>query len=167
MDKNITIQFIKMLNNLDGLLVKATQHADAKKFDVNNFMNERIIADMLPLSKQVQIACDTAKTGVALLSHSEAPKFEDNEKTVQELRLRIQKTVDFLKTKIEADYSKYKEAKFAPFWMQGMWLDGESYFYQYVLANFYFHITTAYDILRKSGVEIGKADYMGALNFQK
>ena len=167
MNKNVTLQLIKMLNNLDGLLVKAIQHADSKKFDVNNFMNERLVVDMFPLSKQVQIACDNAKTCVSLMTLSEPPKFEDNEKTISELRERIKKTTDFLKTKIEADYTRFKEAKYAPFWMQGMWLDGESYYYEYALANFYFHLTTTYAILRKAGVEIGKADYMGALNFQK
>jgi hypothetical protein len=166
MNKYYVLQFIKMLNNLDGLLVKAIQHADAKKFDVNNLVNERLIVDMLPLSKQVQIACDNAKLAVARLSFTEAPKFEDNEKTIAELRERITKTTEWLKTKVEADFSKYKEAKFAPVWMNGKWLDGESYFYEYVPANFYFHVTTAYAILRKSGVEIGKGDYMGALNFR-
>ncbi|MGZ3691664.1 MAG: DUF1993 domain-containing protein [Pseudobdellovibrio sp.] len=167
MNKHVTMQFIKMLTNLDGLLVKATAHADAKKFDVNNLLNERIIADMLPLGKQIQIACDNVKTCVTLLSHTETPKFEDNEKTVAEYRTRIQKTIDLLKTKIEADYSKYKEAKYSPVWMQGAYLTGEDYFNEYIFPNFYFHVTTAYDILRKAGVEIGKSDYMGTLNFHK
>lgn len=166
MNKHIVLQFIKMLNNLDGLLVKATQHADAKKYDVNNLLNERLIVDMFPLSKQIQIACDNAKLATARMSFSEAPKFEDNEKTIAELRERIKKTTDWLKTKVEADFSNYKEAKYDPVWMKGKWLDGETYFNEYVLANFYFHVTTAYAILRKSGVELGKGDYLGALNFR-
>ncbi len=166
MDKHVVLQFIKMLNNLDGLLVKAAEHADKKKYDVNGLLNERLIVDMLPLVKQVQMACDNAKLATARLSFSEAPKFEDNEKSVPELRERIQKTVEWLKTKVEADFSKYKEAKYAPPWMKGQWLDGESYFNEFVPANFYFHVTTAYAILRKSGVEIGKGDYLGALNFR-
>jgi len=165
-NKHNVLQFIKMLNNLDGLLVKATQYADVKKFDVNNLLNERLIVDMLPLSKQVQIACDNAKLATARLSFSEAPKFEDNEKTVAELRERIKKTTDWLKTKVEADFSKYKDAKYDPVWMKGQWLDGESYYNEFVFANFYFHVTTAYAILRKAGVEIGKGDYIGALNFR-
>lgn len=166
MNKFYVLQFIKVLNNLDGILAKAAAHADAKKMDPNNFLSERLIADMLPFTKQIQIACDNAKSGVALLSHSEAPKFEDNEKTLAELRERIKKTVEFLKTKVEADFSKYKEAKYAPFWRKGQWLDGETYFYEYLIPNFYFHVTTAYALLRKSGVEIGKGDYLGSLNFQ-
>jgi len=165
-NKHVVLQFIKVLNNLDGMLVKATQHADLKKYDVNNLLNERLIVDMFPLSKQIQIACDNAKLATARLSFSEAPKFEDTEKTVAELRERIQKTNDWLKTKVEADFSKYKEAKYAPPWMKGQWLDGESYFNEFVQANFYFHVTTAYAILRKSGVDLGKGDYIGALNFR-
>lgn len=167
MNKKFVEQYIKMLNNLDGLLVKAAAHADAHKFDVNNFVTDRLAIDMLPFSRQIQIACDTAKLAVASFSHSEAPKFEDNEKTMLELRERIKKTVDFLKSKVEADYSKYKEAKYAPKWAEGKWLDGESYFYEHAIPNFYFHVQTAYAILRSRGVSVGKGDYIGALNFQK
>lgn len=167
MNRKYTEQFIKMLGNLDGLLAKASVHADTKKFDVNNFAQERLIADMLPFAKQIQIACDTAKMCVGLLSQTEIPKFEDNEKTISDLRERIKKTTDFLKTKLEADYSQFKTARYAPAWAGGQWLDGETYFYEYALPNFYFHITTAYALLRKSGVEIGKGDYMGNLKFQK
>lgn len=169
MNKMYVEQFIKMLQNLDGLLVKAQAHADAKKFDANNFLTERLAVDMLPFSRQIQIACDNAKLCVARLSHSEAqaPKFEDNEKTIAELRTRIQKTLDYLKTKVEADYSQFKTAKFAPAWMNGEWLDGETYFYQFALPNFYFHTSAAYAILRNCGVEIGKGDFIGALPFKK
>ena len=161
------MQFIKELENLDGLLAKATQHADAKKMDVNNFLTERLITDMLPFTKHIQSACDTAKMCVALLSHTEAPKFEDNEKTMPELRERIKKTVDFLKTKIEADYSKYQTAKYVPHWAGGAYLEGEAYFYEYAIPNFYFHMTTAYAILRKAGVQIGKGDFLGTIDFKK
>ena len=166
MNKHVVQQFIKMLNNLDGQMVKATQHADLKKYDVNNLLNERLIVDMLPFVKQVQIACDNAKFATARLSFSEAPKFEDNEKTMAELRERVKKTTDWLKTKVEADFSKYKDAKYDPAWMKGQWLDGETYYNEFVEANFYFHANMAYAILRKAGVEIGKADYIGALNFR-
>ncbi|MBY0553980.1 DUF1993 domain-containing protein [bacterium] len=167
MNKKFVEQYIKMLNNLDGLLVKAAAHADANKFDVNNFVTDRLAVDMLPFARQIQIACDTAKLAVASFSFSEAPKFEDNEKTIAELRERIKKTLDFLKSKVEADFSKFKDAKYAPFWANGMWLDGESYFYEHAMPNFYFHVQTAYAILRTRGVNVGKADYIGALNFQK
>ena len=167
MNKQHVEQMIKMLNNLDAIMAKAAAHADAKKFDVNNFTTERMIADMLPFTKQIQIACDAAKFCVANLSHTKAPAFEDNEKTWSDLRQRITKTTDYLKTMVEADYSKFKEARVSPSWAGGQWLTGEEYFYQQALPNFYFHITTAYALLRRSGVEIGKADYIGALNFKK
>lgn len=167
MNKMHLNQFIKMLNNLDGLLAKAAAYADQKKFDVNNFMTERIAPDMLPFPKQIQIACDAAKFCVAHMSHTEAPKFEDNEKTIQELRQRIEKTTSYLKTMVEADFSQFKEAKISPSWAGGQWLTGEEYFYELALPNFYFHITTAYMILRKAGIEIGKSDYIGNLNFKK
>jgi hypothetical protein len=160
-------QFIKMLGNLDSLLLKAQSHADAKKFDANHFVGEKLAVDMLNFTKQIQIACDTAKFCVARLSHTEAPKFEDNEKTLADLRGRIHKTQNYLKTMSEADYSHYRSAKYAPHWMNGEWLDGEAYLYQYAIPNFYFHVTTAYAILRKCGVEIGKGDFLGALPFKK
>ncbi len=167
MNKQHVIEFIKMLNNLEAIMAKTAVHADTKKFDVNNFLSERLIADMLPFSKQVQIACDGAKFCAAYMSHTTPPKFEDNEKTWTELRARVVKTVDYLKTMVEADYSKFKEAKVAPSWAGGQWLNGEEYFYEMALPNFYFHMTTAYALLRKSGVEIGKGDFLGALNFKK
>lgn len=167
MNKMHLEQFIKMLNNLDGMLVKAAAFADHKKFDVNNFMTERIAPDMLAFPKQIQITCDAAKFCAAHMSHTEAPKFEDNEKTIPELRARIAKTNEYLKSMIEADFSEFKEAKISPHWAAGKWLSGEEYFYELALPNFYFHITAAYMILRKSGVELGKADYLGNLNFKK
>lgn len=167
MNHNNVKQFIKMLTNLENIIVKAEQHADAHKFDANLFTQDRLAVDMLNFTKQVQIACDNAKFCVALLSHQEPPKFEDNEKTMGELKARIQKTIAFLSKNIEADFSKYKDAKYAPVWAGGQWLDGETYFNEFAFANFYFHLTTAYGILRKSGVNIGKSDYMGSLPFKK
>lgn len=166
MNKKTVEQFLKMLNNLDGLLVKATQFADAKKFDVNNFTTERLAPDMLNFTKQIQIACDSAKFCVAYLSHQQAPSFEDNEKTIPELRERIKKTSDYLKTALEFNYADFKNAKVSPKWAQGKWLNGEEYLYELAIPNFYFHISIAYSILRKAGVEIGKENFTGALNFK-
>lgn len=167
MNKHYVTQFIKMLNNLDGIMAKAAAHADTKKFDVNNYTTERLIPDMLNFTKQIQITCDSAKFCVAYMSQTTPPKFEDNEKTWTELRERIKKTTDYLKTMIEADYSKFKEAKIAPSWAGGQWVNGEEYFYEMAIPNFYFHSTVAYSLLRKAGLELGKGDFLGQLNFKK
>lgn len=167
MTKRNVEQFLKMLTNLDGILVKAMAHADAKKFDVNNFMNERLSPDMLNFTKQVQITCDTAKFAVAYLSHQTAPAFEDNEKTFPELRERVQKTTDYLKTALEFNFADYKTAKVSPKWAKGKWLTGEEYFHELALPNFYFHLSMTYAILRAAGVELGKDNYIGALNFKE
>jgi hypothetical protein len=155
-------QFIKSLKNLDGCMQKAAAHADAKKFDVNNFANSRLIADMFDFTKQVQATCDTAKFFAARLSGKEAPKHEDNEKTWPELRERIKKTVTYLEAFDAKDFEK-PAAKIAPNWAKGKWLTADEFAIEITLPNFYFHLTTAYAILRSSGVDIGKNDFLGAL----
>lgn len=166
MNKHTVEQFLKMLTNLDGLLAKTAAHADGRKFDVNNFAAERLAPDMLPLSKQVQIACDTAKFTVAYLSNQTAPAFEDNETTIPELRARIQKTSEYLKTALDFNYTAYATANISPKWAKGGSLTGAEYFNEVAMPNFYFHMTMVYAILRKAGVEVGKMDYLGALNFK-
>ncbi len=167
MNKHYVEQFIKMIENLDHLMTKAAAYADHKKIDVNIFMNERLIVDMLPFARQIQMACDTAKFCVSYLSSTQAPKFEDNELTWTELKNRLVKTNSYLKTMIEADFSNFKNVKISPSWAGGQWLTGEEYFYQMAIPNFYFHTNTAYAILRKAGVEIGKKDFLGNLNFKQ
>ncbi len=159
-------QFIKMLNNLDGLMVKAAAYADQRKFDVNNFMTDRLAPNMLSFTSQVQMTCDAAKYCVAYMSETKAPTFEDVEKTWEQLRERISKTTEYLKTMVEADYSKFKTVKVAPVWAQGRWLNGDEQFYQLALPNFYFHMTACYMLLRKAGVELGKGDFLGSLDFK-
>lgn len=159
-------QFIKMLQNLDGLMVKAAAYADQRKFDVNNFVGDRMAPNMLTFANQIQMACDAAKFCVAYMSQTKAPSFSDTEKTWPELRQRITKTTDYLKTMIDVDYSQFQKAKVAPVWAEGRWLNGEEQFYQMALPNFYFHVTAAYMLLRKAGVEIGKGDYIGHLDFK-
>ena len=160
-------QFIKSLNALDAIMTKAAAYADQRKFDVNKFMSQRLAPDMLPFAAQVTIACDGAKIAAALLSKNTPPKFEDNEKTWDELRARIKKTTDYLKTLQEADFSHFKDIKVAPSWAGGQWLPGDESFYELTVPNFYFHVTTAYNILRQAGVELGKPDFIGGLNFRK
>jgi hypothetical protein len=166
MNKEHVKQFIKMLQNLDGLMVKASAYADQRKFDVNNFVNDRMAPNMMTFANQIQMACDSAKFCVAYMSHTTAPVWENTEKTWPELRARIAKTIDYLKTMVEADYTKFDKAKVAPVWAEGRWLNGDEQFYQMALPNFYFHMTAAYMLLRKAGVELGKGDYIGHLDFK-
>lgn len=166
MNKEHVKQFIKMLNNLDGLMVKASAYADQRKFDVNNFVTDRMAPNMLSFANQIQMACDAAAFCVAYMSQTKPPTFENKEKTWAELRERIAKTIDYLKTMLDADYSQFKQAKISPVWAGGHWLNGEEQFYQMALPNFYFHVTAAYMLLRKAGVEIGKGDFLGHLDFK-
>lgn len=167
MNREFTAQFIKMLTNLDQLLVKAAAHAESKKCDVNNFFGDRLIVDMLPLSKQVLICCESAKACVATASHSDNPSFADEPATMADLRGRIQATIDFLKGHLESDYSAFESGKYFPYWANGKWMDGKTCFYEYGLPNFYFHLTMTYALLRRAGVELGKGDYLGALAFHQ
>lgn len=166
MNKKMTEQFLTMLSNLDNLLVKATAHADAKKFDVNNFLTERLAPDMLPFTKQVQIACDGAKFCAAYLSNQTAPAFEDNEKTMSELRERVKKTIDYMKSALEFNFEDYKTVKVSPKWAKGKSIQGEDFFNQIAIPNFYFHVAMVYSILRQGGVEVGKMDYLGNVNLK-
>jgi uncharacterized protein len=156
--------FVRMLGNLSAWIEKAEAHARAKKFDTSVYLNARLAPDMLPFSKQIQIACDAAKFGVARLAGVESPKFEDNETTLAELRERITKTVAYVQS-VPAAQIDGTEAKdvVVPRRDGSMTLKGEFYLKHFVLPNFFFHTTTAYALLRHNGVELGKGDYLGAL----
>lgn len=159
-------QYKKMLKSLDGWMAKAAAHADAKKFEVNNFCEARLIADMYPFTKQVQSACDSAKFFAARLSGKEAPKHEDNEKTWTELRERIKKCLTYLETFSAKDFANAKDKKISPGWAEGKWLTADEFANDLSQPNFFFHVTTAYAILRANGVDIGKQDYIGGLNLK-
>jgi uncharacterized protein len=152
----------KMLGNLDHLLNKAQAHAEAKKFDPANLLATRLYPDMLPFTRQVLIACDAAKNGVARLSGVEAPKFEDNESSITELKARIQKTLDYLASvpADKLDGTEDKDITFPAGRDTTRTLKGEAYLKHVMLPNFFFHLTTAYALLRHSGVEVGKGDYL-------
>jgi hypothetical protein len=159
-------QFARSLKNLDGVLDKAVKHAEARKFDVNNFINDRLFPDMLPFVAQVRIACDNAKAAAANLSGKEAPKHEDNETTFPELRARIAKCLAYLDTFTAADFEKTTAQTLVRFPNRpGKALHADEYLFGRQFPNFYFHLTTAYDLLRHGGVELGKTDYLGPLNF--
>ena len=155
-------QFKKMLVNLTAILAKAEEHAAAKGLDGKVLVEERLFPDMFPLAKQVQIACDQVKLGVARLASVEAPKFDDTESTFAQLKERIAKTIAFMDSvkPEQIDGTEAKEIKFSiKEW--SFEFVGEQYLLTWIIPNFYFHVTTAYNILRHNGVEIGKTDYLG------
>ena len=154
--------FILMLNNLSAILEKAAAHAEAKKIDPAVLINSRLYPDMYPLSRQVQIATDNAKGSVARLAGLEPPKYEDTESTFSELIGRIRKTTEYLGTfrpeQLDGSEEKTVVLKLRN---SSRTFVGLPYLLNYVLPTVYFHITTAYGILRHNGVEIGKQDYLG------
>ncbi len=156
--------FVRMLGNLDAWLEKAEAHARAKKFETSVFLDARLAPDMLSFTKQIQIACDGAKFGVARLAGVESPKFEDNETTLTQLRERIAKTVAYVQSVSAAqiDGTEAKDVEL-PRRDGTMTLKGEFYLKHFVMPNFYFHVTTAYALLRHNGVDLGKKDFLGAL----
>lgn len=150
------------LTNLSALLDKAAAHAAAKKFDSAVLAQSRLFPDMHPLVRQVQIACDTAKGGAGRLAAVQVPKHEDTEATIAELKARVAKTLEFVNSitaaQVKDSESRNIELKFP----SGTWkFTGISYLTDFVLPNFYFHISVVYALLRKAGVEIGKSDYLG------
>ena len=155
--------FLKMLGNLGHWLDAAEANAAARKFDPAVLLSARLAPDMLPFTRQIQIACDAAKFCVARLSGTEAPKFEDNEATMAELKQRVTKTMDFIKT-VTAAQIDGTESKPIEVPMRGapaLKFDGESYLKHFVLPNVYFHLTIAYALLRHNGVGLGKGDFLG------
>jgi hypothetical protein len=152
-----------MLANVNTWLDKAEAHAAAKKFDTSVYLNTRLAPDMLPFTKQIQIACDTVKFCVARLAGVDSPKFEDNETTLTELRERISATIAYVKSVPAAQIDGSEEKDITLPRRDGpIIMKGEAYLKHFVLPNFFFHLTTAYALLRHSGVEVGKMDYLGA-----
>lgn len=155
--------FVRMLANLTTWLDKAEAHAAAKKFDTSVYLGTRLAPDMLPFTKQIQIACDTVKFCVARLAGVEAPKFDDTETTLAELRERVNATIAYVKSvpAAQIDGSEDKDITI-PRRDGSMVMKGEAYLKHYVLPNTFFHLTTAYALLRHNGVDLGKVDYLGA-----
>ena len=155
-------RFANTLNNLSAVLDKAAAHCEAKKIDPLVLAGSRLYPDMFPLLRQVQIACDNAKGAVARLAGLEVPKHEDTETTLEELKARIAKTIAFVATvkPAQVDGSEEKDVHLKLGKLEVTW-KGMQYLCGFALPNFYFHVVTAYDILRHNGVEIGKRDYIG------
>ena len=154
--------FSNTLTALSKILDKAAAHCAAKKIDPAVMLQTRLTPDMFPLVKQVQLTCDFAKNTIGRLT-GEPPKFPDEEKSFDELKARIAKTLDYINgfKPAEIDGSGDKDVTFPIGPQQTMTLKGAQYLVGFALPNFYFHATTAYDILRQAGVEIGKRDFLG------
>ncbi|WP_418358015.1 DUF1993 domain-containing protein [Shewanella basaltis] len=162
------VQFSKMLNNLTHILDKAEAFAVLKKVDMAVLLNSRLAPDQFNLIRQVQIACDTAKIGVARLTGNmdTVPKHDDSETTLDELRQRIASVLTYLDGFSEADFGHADSVHVSqPRW-EGKYLTGYEFAIEHAVPNLYFHITTAYAILRHNGVEVGKKDYLGAMPYK-
>lgn len=155
----------RTLKILDTILAKGAAHAEARKIDPAVLVGSRLYPDMFALARQVQVATDTAKGCAARLAGVEPPKFEDTETTFAELSARIGKTVDYLASfrPEQIDGTEQKEIVLKLGKQAEVTFDGQAYLLNFVLPNFYFHVTTSYDILRHCGVEVGKKDFLGNL----
>jgi hypothetical protein len=156
--------FVRMFTNLLGWLDKTEAHAVARKFDPNNYLSLRLAPDMLPFTRQIQIASDAAKGCMARLAGVEAPKWDDNEATLDDLRARVRKTIDYVNSfsPAQIEGSESREILVPRRTGEPLVFTGEQFLKHYALPNLYFHLTTAYALLRQGGVEIGKGDYLGA-----
>jgi hypothetical protein len=156
--------FTLSLSNLSAILDKAASYSEAKKIDPKVMPQSRLIADMLPLSAQIQIACDTAKGAAARLAGVEAPKHEDNETTLAELKARVGKTLDFVKG-IKPEQLQGAESReiVLQFPHATLKFNGKNYLANFVIPNLFFHVTMAYALLRKNGVDLGKRDFLGPI----
>ncbi|HEY4213077.1 MAG TPA: DUF1993 domain-containing protein [Steroidobacteraceae bacterium] len=156
--------FAHTLGQLSHLLEKGAAHATARKFDSSVLVNDRLAPDMFPLSKQVQIACDLAKNSVARLAGLEPPRFEDTEKTIEDLRARIARTIDYIKGVPASSFegSEDRDIK-VPAGDRTLEFKGLPFLQRWAIPNVFFHVMAAYSILRHNGVDVGKRDFLGAI----
>ncbi|MHC2621684.1 hypothetical protein ACVIW2_003716 [Bradyrhizobium huanghuaihaiense] len=156
--------YLQMLNSLTGLLTKAEAHCAAKKIDPGVLLGSRLFPDMLPLSKQIQLVSDFATKGCARLTHSEVPSNPDTETSFAELKQRLAKTIDYVKSFKPEQFegAEAKDVTFPTGPNKTTTMKGQEFLSAFSLPNFYFHATTAHGILRHNGVEIGKRDFLGA-----
>jgi hypothetical protein len=155
--------FQQILGALSGILTKAEAHCTAKNIQPDVLLGARLYPDMLPLSRQIQLACDFAGKGCARLAHIDVPSTPDTEKTFDELRQRLAKTSDYLKTFTPAQFegAETREVTFPIGPNNNLTLPGQQFLNRFVFPNFYFHAATAHGVLRHNGVEIGKRDFLG------
>ncbi len=156
--------FVRMLGNLSKWLDKAEAHAAARKFDSKLFLSARLAPDMLSFARQIQIACDSAKFCMARLTGVESPKFEDNEETIAALKERVAKTMAYVQSFKPGDIENTERKDITvPRRDTSIVMKGEDYLRNFAMPNFYFHVTTAYALLRHNGVDLGKSDFLGAI----
>ena len=154
--------FTGTLGNLSGVLEKGSAHAAAKKIDPAVLLAARLAPDMFPLTRQVQIACDIAKNSIARLAGQEPLRFEDNETTFEQLRARIARCIDYMQSipAVALEGSETRDIK-VPAGQRTHEFKGLDFLQHWALPHVFFHVTTAYDILRHNGVELGKRDFIG------
>lgn len=162
----IIAQYSRMLGNLDRWIEMAIDHANKEGFDSEVFASARLAADQFCFVQQVQSACDAAKYAGAYLSGQTAPSHPDIETTLAELRARIRTCLGYLSTLHAADFEGAEERRVSPPWMNGNSVRGDHYLMRFSVPNFYFHVTTAYDILRHKGVQLGKRDFIGVHDWE-
>lgn len=154
--------FDSTLRNLSTLLDKAAAHAAAKGYDASVLLQSRLAPDMFPLTRQVQIACDAAKFGVARLTGVEAPKHPDDETTIEQLKARIESVRAFVRGVPASAFEGADTRRVdVPMRNGNVAFEGRTFLLHWATPNFYFHVVTAYDILRHNGVDVGKRDYLG------
>jgi hypothetical protein len=158
-------QFIRTIRQVHTWLDKAEAHAGAKKFDVDTLLAARLAPDMFPFARQIQSISDIAKGNASRLAGVQAPSFPDEEKTLAELRARLDKTIAFLETLKPEQFEGAEERTVTLAWMPGKGIKGRDYLVGFALPNFYFHVTTTYAILRHNGVDVGKMDFLGPQPF--
>ncbi|MEZ4231636.1 MAG: DUF1993 domain-containing protein [Polyangiaceae bacterium] len=156
-------QTIKMLKNLEQWLEKASAHAEAKGFDVATLLGARLAPDQYPLLKQIQAACDAAKFAAARVAGKDPPKHPDTEQTWEEIRGRIRSVLDYLQGFKPADFAGADDRVVPLGFLPGKGALAGNYLNEMALPNFYFHLVTAYAILRHNGVDVGKRDFIGGL----
>lgn len=167
MFNSIIVSNTNNLTRLKTILEKAKAMQESLKISDEAMVGARLVLDQFPLAKQVQLVSDFAKRSGAVLCNIEAPKFEDNEKSLTELIERVDKTIAFLSTLSEDMVAADLETRLVPIaWMPGKGLTAKYYLEVYALSNFYFHFVTAYSILRHYGLQIGKMDYMEMPEFK-
>ena len=167
MDTSSTIaQFAKMLDNLDRWLEASAAFATGKGFEVDVLAASRLAPDQFNLVQQVQSACDAAKFAAAYLSGQTAPSHPDTETTIAELRDRVRTCVAYVRGVPASQFDGAADRRVSPAWMQGKWVRGDDYLTGIAVPNFYFHVVTAYAILRHNGVALGKMDFIGGIEMK-
>lgn len=162
----LVLEMKKLLGHMNGWIDKAEAHAGSKTYDANTLLQARLAPDMLPLVRQFQNACDTAKFAAAFTTGKEPPSHPDTEQTFAEVRARIASVIEYLGTFTEADFERSEtQVVKRPRW-EGKSMRATDYFVEQGVPNFFFHVNMAYAILRHNGVDLGKRDYIGQLSFR-